>query len=172
MKRLIISGLIQAAIEWIRSRKNREQDGREAAIIPVMDDHDDTLGGTVMAESPWQYFTREELACRHCGEMKMDNEFMRDIVALRRRLGFAFPVTSAYRCPEHNQRVSSTGADGPHTTGRAIDIAVSGIQAIRLLEAALSSHDFTGIGIQQKGAGRFIHLDAVQGSTRPAIWSY
>lgn len=106
--------------------------------------------------------------------MEMDPEFMRHIVALRRQLGFPLPVTSAYRCPEHNQRVSSTGPDGPHTTGRAIDIAVQGRDALRLLEAALTTHYFTGIGIHQRGDGRFIHLDALTGPQypRPTIFTY
>lgn len=127
-----------------------------------------------MTESRWQYFTVEELQCRCCGQMHMDDEFMRHVVALRRELGFPFIVTSAYRCPAHNAVVSSTGASGPHTTGMAIDIAVSGRDALRLLEAALNTHYFTGAGIHQKGNGRFIHLDALRGPEypRPAIWSY
>jgi zinc D-Ala-D-Ala carboxypeptidase len=31
---------------------------------------------------------------------------------------------------------------------------------------------FTGIGVQQKGSGRFIHLDTMEGGTRPTVWSY
>ena len=31
-------------------------------------------------------------------------------------------ITSAYRCPSHNDSVSSTGMAGPHTTGLAVDI--------------------------------------------------
>lgn len=127
-------------------------------------------------DSRWQYFTFEELRCRgkDCcgGEMRMDPEFMSQIVAIRRQLGFPFPVTSAYRCPKHNQRVATTGPDGPHTTGLAIDIAVSGRDAMRLLEAALTNHYFTGIGVHQRGEGRFIHLDALKGPMRPTVWSY
>lgn len=127
-----------------------------------------------MTASAYQYFTHEELMCRHCGKELMNPDFMAKIVALRRQLGFPFIVTSAYRCPEYNQQVAETGSDGPHTTGHAIDLSVSGLNAIRLLEAALSSHQFTGIGINQKGNGRFIHLDDCQAPDypRPAIWSY
>jgi hypothetical protein len=34
---------------------------------------------------------------------------------------------------------------------------------------------FTGIGVQQKGGGRFIHLDNLPngpGQPRPTVWSY
>jgi hypothetical protein len=33
----------------------------------------------------------------------------------------------------------------------------------------------TGVGVNQKGSGRFIHLDIVEGNehvSRPSIWSY
>jgi hypothetical protein len=78
------------------------------------------------------------------------------------------------RCPEHNAKVSSTGYAGPHTTGRAIDIGVSHGRALELVRMALTS-GFTGIGINQKGNARFIHLDDIpdgEGQPRPTIWSY
>ena len=99
----------------------------------------------------------------------MDNDFMRKIVILRRELGFPFPITSGYRCPEHNNNVSSTGLNGPHTTGKAIDIGVSYGHAVKLLKSAIMSDMFTGIGINQKDSGRFIHLDDLD---REAIWTY
>lgn len=123
-----------------------------------------------MTASPWQYFTQEELACKCCGQSLMHPEFMPKIVILRRELGFPFPVTSAYRCAVHNQEVSKTGLNGPHTTGRAIDLGVSYQQAIELLKAAIFSDMFTGIGINQKGSHRFIHLDDIPGPDR--LWTY
>lgn len=124
-----------------------------------------------MTASPWQYFTMEELTCRcGCGRMEMDHDFMPKVVILRRELGFPFPVTSGYRCPIHNSNVSSTGETGPHTTGRAIDIGVSYGKAKLLLETAIKSDMFTGLGVNQKGSGRFIHLDDIP--EREAIWTY
>jgi len=32
--------------------------------------------------------------------------------------------------------------------------------------------NFKGIGVQQKGAGRFIHLDDWASPNRPTVWSY
>ena len=124
--------------------------------------------------SEYQYFRNEELQCHgdNCcgGQASMDPSFMKSIVALRKDVGFPFPVTSAYRCPLHNSKVSSTGENGPHTTGMAMDIAVSREQAAELLEAAILSGNFTGVGINQKGNHRFIHLDSIPGMKR--IWSY
>jgi uncharacterized protein YcbK (DUF882 family) len=99
---------------------------------------------------------------------------MREIERLRIICGFPLPVTSAARCPEYNAKVSDTGRTGPHTTGRAIDIAVSHDKAWTVLAMAISL-GFTGIGVQQKGTSRYLHLDNLPnapGQPRPTIWSY
>lgn len=129
--------------------------------------------------SRYQYFTTEELSCgkTKCGcglgPDDMDEDFMRLIVTMRRELGFPFPVTSAIRCPKHNEEVSTTGPNGPHTTGKAIDIAVNRKQAWHLLSLAMR-YGIPGIGIQQKGGGRFIHLDTIQRTEglEETVWSY
>lgn len=121
-----------------------------------------------------RWFNRAEFKCKHCGEEKMDGPFLELLDELRTRCGFPLIVTSGYRCPVHNQRVSTTGPDGPHTTGRAVDIAVSRHRAYTLLRHAIDL-GFTGIGIQQKGASRFIHLDTLEEpehAPRPTLWSY
>lgn len=101
-------------------------------------------------------------------------DFMDKVEQLRVSVGFALPVSSAARCPTHNARVSSTGRTGPHTTGRAIDLVVDRKKAYMVLAAALKM-GFTGIGVQQKGTGRFIHIDDLpdaEGQPRPTTWSY
>ena len=126
--------------------------------------------------SPWQYFTMEELTC-HCGcrQMKMSPIMMPKLVAVRRRLGFPLPIGSGYRCPRYNAQVSETGTYGPHTTGHAVDVEIRGSSAYRLIQAAIDA-GFTGIGVQQKGAARFIHLDDLTQAdgfaSRPWVWSY
>jgi len=121
-----------------------------------------------------KYFKDSELACKcGCG-MLPKADFMARVEKLREACGFPFIVTSAARCADHNARVSSTGAYGPHTTGRAIDIGVSHGRAYHLIAEALA-HGFTGIGVQQKGGSRFIHLDDLPnapGQPRPTVWSY
>jgi uncharacterized protein YcbK (DUF882 family) len=119
------------------------------------------------------YFRESEFRCKHSGKCEMDKEFMDKLLALR--LAFAEPmtITSGYRDKTHpiEAKKATTGA---HTTGKACDIAVQGKDAYRLLKLALAQ-GFTGIGIQQKGSGRFIHLDTCADSPsmpRPAVWSY
>jgi zinc D-Ala-D-Ala carboxypeptidase len=121
----------------------------------------------------YKYFSIDELKCQHCGEHNMDESFMVKIEALRQDLGFPFVVTSAYRCKDHIiERKKKT--PGAHSTGHALDIAVSGDQAYRLLTEALNV-GMTGIGINQKGPNRFIHLDDIEWAEnrpRPWVWSY
>jgi len=109
----------------------------------------------------------------------MDDDFMEMVERIRELCGFPLPVSSAYRCPTHNAAVSSTGLDGPHTTGRAMDIRIYGHRAWSLLEAALEVGHFTGIGVAQKNrdrGARFIHLDDLTPDdgfpSRPWVWSY
>lgn len=125
----------------------------------------------------YSYFSTTELSCR-CGQCElgpesMDPAFMTKVVLLRAICGFPFPVSSSIRCPAYNAQVSSTGETGPHVTGRAIDIIVSREQAFKLLREAMKMN-FTGIGVQQKGNKRFIHLDDLERPEypRPNIWSY
>lgn len=127
---------------------------------------------------PWRYFTTIEFACRgsDCcgGESRMNDAFVDKLDELRGRCGFPLIVNSGYRCPVHNVRVSSTGPAGPHTTGRAADLRVDRGAAYKLLGIALKL-GFTGIGLKQHGASRFVHLDDLEQpehSPRPTVWSY
>ena len=104
------------------------------------------------------------------GEQFMDRTFLNNLDALRHICGFPFIVTSGYRSPEYNAQVSSRGLTGSHTTGKAADIAVSRQNARTVLHSALHMGCFTGIGINQKGDGRFIHLDTIDGPNR--LWTY
>jgi uncharacterized protein YcbK (DUF882 family) len=121
----------------------------------------------------YKYFSTDELKCQHCGAEGIDEDFMEKIESLRSDLGFPFKVNSAYRCKDHpiEARKASPGA---HESGHALDIGVTGEQAHRLLYAALEA-GMTGIGVNQKGSSRFIHLDDLEWAEnrpRPWIWSY
>lgn len=119
------------------------------------------------------YFTQEELACKCCGVNKMDEGFMAKLETLRIMYDKPIIPTSAYRCPKHNSEVSTTGRDGPHVTGMAIDIPCSGKEAHAILGLSMYL-GFKGIGIKQHGPheSRFIHLDMVESNLRPWVWSY
>lgn len=125
----------------------------------------------------WEYFTVDELKCRcGCDRVEMDPYFMDKLHALRKTLGFPLPVTSGYRCPDYNMRISKSGYNGPHTTGRAVDITVTGGEALKLIQYACNFH-MLGIGVKQSGPHdkRYIHIDDLtekDGYLRPAVWSY
>ena len=113
------------------------------------------------------HFKRSEFVCKcGCGQAEMDAAFIRKLETLRNELRFPLRVTSGYRCPDHNEKVSSTGRTGPHTTGKAADLALSYNGARKAL--TLISELFNGVGLNQKGESRFIHVDDL---TR-RIWTY
>ena len=109
-----------------------------------------------------KHFSPEEFMCSHCGKVYMKESFMYALDQLRDACDFPFVVNSGYRCPDHNDAISSSGRDGPHTTGYAADIAVMGEKAYLLI--AKGSHN-----------QRFVHLDTLNESTtrpRPWVWTY
>ena len=122
--------------------------------------------------SDYANFTEAEMRC-HCGCLRadMDPAFMAALQRVRNVYGKPMPVTSGFRCLDYNARISKTGRSGPHTTGRAVDIAISGENTYHLLSAAIGMR---GIGLKQHGphAGRFMHLDSLYGPMRPRIWTY
>ena len=128
-----------------------------------------------MTDWRWHNFTADEMRCRcGCGRADMSPLFMDVLQTIRMQYGKPMRVSSGYRCPSHNAKVSSTGPGGPHTTGKAVDILVSGKDAHTLLQLCMAHMDVTGIGVSQKGAhdSRFIHIDTIEEGLRPWLWSY
>ena len=133
----------------------------------------------------YENFSEKEFTCScGCGETKMDEDFMERLQELRTRAGFGFRITSGYRCSNHpNERArAERGEIGPHTTGRAADIAVSYGNAYTLLMHIMRQGGWTGVGVAQKGDGRFLHIDTLTDADernddglcfpRPNLWSY
>lgn len=119
-------------------------------------------------------FSKSEFDCKHTGKNEMQHEFMSKLQELRTAYGKPMKVTSGYRDFTHPIEARKPNRNGAHPTGLAADIAVERSDAYRLLKLALEL-GFTGIGIQQKGSGRFIHLDMIEDNPvqpRPTIWSY
>ena len=138
------------------------------------------VGGIVATD----HFSDKELRCKCCGVATMQPEFMESLERIRVEMNRPLKLSSAFRCSKHNQEVSSTGPNGPHTDhgdgGQAVDVRISGADALRLVEVA-KKFGMTGIGVKQSGpAGkRFIHLDnlgsnytKLTGGPRPWLWSY
>lgn len=121
----------------------------------------------------WENFSLEEFACKHCGENRIENELVDKLQLLRTEVGFPFKITSGYRCADHSMEKNKS-APGTHALGLAADIYLRGNQALQVLSKA-TEYGFTGIGVNQKGDARFIHLDIskdANGRPRPHIWSY
>lgn len=98
----------------------------------------------------------------------MDRDFMRRLDQARMIAGVPFRINSGYRCPEHNAKVSSTGANGPHTSGKAVDIATPDNRTRHKVLTALVLSGFHRIGV----ARTFIHVDDDETKDREVVWLY
>ncbi|HAS8314695.1 TPA: peptidase M15 [Vibrio vulnificus] len=120
--------------------------------------------------SRWKNFSDNELKCRcGCGQTNPNPEFielMNIVQFMRDFLKVPLPVYSAYRCENHPTERKKVKA-GWHNKA-AIDLKVSRDVAYKVLELAIKL-GIKGIGVNQKGDHRFIHLDM-----RPdrILWSY
>ena len=129
----------------------------------------------IVTEKDWRYndwpnFDPDEFACKHTGIIQMDSHFMDKIQQLRSEVGFALFISSGYRDPSHPVEVKKR-RPGVHTLGLASDISCDGQRAYDILAAAFKL-GFTGIGVSQKGDGRFVHVDTWTGGPRNNVWSY
>lgn len=117
------------------------------------------------------HFSREELQCKVTGLCEMSQDFLDKLEAIRILYGKPLHPTSAYRHPSHpvEKRKPSPGY---HSQGRAIDLAVYGEDAIKILQLALE-HGMRGIGLYQVGSfdERYVHLDD-RDNCPMAIWTY
>lgn len=115
-------------------------------------------------------FSADEFRCKETGALKVDEEFLARLQALRDDFGKPMIITSGYRAPEHSIERKKP-QPGRHTHGDAVDIALRGSEAFDLIATAIRL-GFTGIGVSQKdGLARFIHLDTRPHAQR-AVWSY
>ena len=92
-------------------------------------------------------FSPEEFACQHCGKEGIDGKLVYIVQKIR---------------------------EDVHASGLAVDIGASHEKAYIILKLAIQ-RNMPGIGINQKGNGRFIHLDISKSKEerpRPHLWSY
>lgn len=123
--------------------------------------------------SAYPNFSRAEFACKHTGACHMRRDFMAALQRIRKDFG-PMRITSGYRHPTHPVEARKGHTTGEHTQGAACDVAVSGADALRLIQIA-TTRGITRVGVQQKGPQntRFIHLGmGGQGLASPALWSY
>ena len=118
----------------------------------------------------WVNFNLDEFKCQcGCGHVSVHSDLLDLLQTARDKLG-PLTITSAYRCPEHNDKVSSTGLSGPHTTSKACDLHVSNSQHRKKL-IDYFANKVTGLGI----AKTFIHIDIISSEElphRPNAWIY
>jgi len=131
-----------------------------------------------MSDMVSKYFSVSELRCKVTGRCEMDPAFMERLDRLRERVNFPLIPTSGFRDPSHPEEAGKATGPGAHTLGLAVDLACSGNNSFRILEAALAL-GFTGIGLQQNlklpPQKRYMHLDCAPSrdvAPRPSVWNY
>ena len=118
----------------------------------------------------WKNFTRAEFGCRcGCDTNEISDDLIDYAQDIRDECGFPLPVTSGYRCPNHKIERSKK-QPGTHAKGLAVDFGISGAQARIVARIALVKSR-GGVGINQKGIARFIHVDIGKDRTGN-FWTY
>ena len=122
----------------------------------------------------YKYFSRHgdpNIACRcGCGLSieDMDRTFMTRIDVARQIANIPFIIISGIRCPAHNNNVSTTGFDGPHTTGQALDIFVRNSNERYIIRRVLIMLGFNRFGTAES----FLHVDSSPDHPQNVEWLY
>ena len=112
------------------------------------------------------HFSKKQLACRCCGQLKMDDRLLAGLEALRNLAGAPIIVHDAYRCPEHNEQLGGV-QNSEHTRGMAADVNIPGRSLQQMYELALQVPQFAGGGIGAYDGG-FLHVDV---RDHPSRWA-
>ena len=87
----------------------------------------DDYGKKNMLNKISKNFDRSEFACKgmscNCQSMAVDKELIDVLEHIRVSMNSPVIINSAYRCPEHNERVGGS-INSMHLTGKAADIRV------------------------------------------------
>jgi len=113
-----------------------------------------------------EHFSKTELACHCCGQLKIESGLVDALEQLRALAGKEIIVHDGYRCSLHNQKVGGV-SDSEHMLGVAADIAIPGLTLQQMYELALQVPAFLngGIGVYDGG---FLHVDV---RIHPARWA-
>lgn len=122
------------------------------------------MSGTMLSA----HFSREELACPHCGACNVHASLLLALEELRAKTG-PLTILSGYRCPEHNKAVGGAQAS-EHTLGMAADVACpSALTLPEFYAKAEQVPALNGIGVYPAGKGQnqnFLHVDVRQKRAR------
>lgn len=100
---------------------------------------------------------RCKCGCGH-GDFLMDPELIQGLEELREMISQPIIVNSAYRCDQHNADVGGV-EHSFHTQGKAADISVSGMTAMRLASWCEQVDAFARGGIGIYPHNHFVHVD-------------
>jgi hypothetical protein len=103
----------------------------------------------------WKNFSPAEIACRSSGSLRINEEALDKLQALRDRLGKPLIVRSAYRSPAHNRAVGGAPRS-KHLDGTAFDIAMANHDPV-VFEEAAREVGFLGFGFYPRSG--FMHID-------------
>ena len=103
----------------------------------------------------WKNFSPAEIACRGTGSVRVHEEALDKLQALRDALAKPLIVRSAYRSPAHNRAVGGASRS-KHLGGTAFDIAMTNHDPVAF-EAAARAVGFLGFGFYPRSA--FMHID-------------
>ena len=92
------------------------------------------------------HFSKNEMACHCCGDLKIDQRLLGGLESLRKLAGAPVIVHDAYRCPKHNEEVGGV-ADSEHTRGLAADVRIPGLSLQQMYGLALLVAEFANGGI-------------------------
>ena len=88
-----------------------------------------------------------------CSTILIDDQLVEYLQKIRDHFGKSVNITSAYRCPSYNSKVSNS-KDSYHTKGMACDFQVSGVAPSEVAKYA-ESIGVKGIGLYSD----FVHID-------------
>ena len=94
-----------------------------------------------------EHFSKDELRCKCCRRVRMNEDFMIALQQLRFFLGFPLLINSGYRCKQHNMMIGGAKYS-KHVQGLAVDISTSGYSSDKLwnLFNGIFLTGFKGIG--------------------------
>lgn len=101
-----------------------------------------------------------------CSQTIINPDLVKYLQQIREHFKAPITITSAYRCPTHNNRIGGA-TRSQHTQGNAADIVVKGV-APREVAKYAESIGIKGIGLYETAAdGYFTHIDT---RTSKAFW--
>lgn len=127
-----------------------------------------------MSKYIWRYITRKEYTCDCCGRLPPAFYFEdgREVYSppeayvgffelfeeIRGNWGQSIPISSGYRCPEHNRDIGGE-LMSVHQTGLALDLDLPSVEEVDRLSYMIEQKGYEiRMGIYRK-TGSFIHID-------------